>query len=141
MSLSVTVRVLVRHLSPSSTGILPMQSLFVNGVWLPDVWALDTHVCAHAFIKRLYISECYLKDSGPTHRLPNRKPSSCSCCNNLSLLSMMVPQQITKLLKGCMVFLPFQVQWQHLLVLKLASFKSKTCLGVTLYERILQSSK
>lgn len=46
---------------------------------------------------------------------------SCSSCNNLSLFCRMVPQQITKLLKGCMGFLPFWVWWPNSLVLELAS--------------------
>lgn len=99
--LGITVRVWARTLSPGSAGILPAQSPSVSG----SLGFLVRGLSVCVYVLTLWISDSYFKDPGATCWLPNGRPGSCSCCNNLSLFCRMVPQQITKLLRGCVGFL------------------------------------
>lgn len=107
MSLGITVRVWVRSLSASSAGILPVQSPFING-WLAS-WCVGSRcACMYSRFYKKTLDKWLLLER-PRSNLSAAKWEAwyCSCCNNLSLFCRMVPQQITKLLKGCLGFLPF----------------------------------
>jgi len=56
MSPGISVRVWVRSL-PAQQEFCLRKGLWLMAAWLPDVWALDVHVCTQTFIKRLWISD------------------------------------------------------------------------------------
>lgn len=144
MSLSVTVRVWVRTVSQLSRNFACAKCFLLMAVWLPGAWALDVHVRPHAFVKRLWISDCYLKD--PRSNLSAAKWEA----------PVVVPAAVISLCSAGWHHSRSQsyggVAWASYLLGTVAErlprgseaclfVKNKICLSVTLFERILQSSK